>query len=354
MMKRILLVDDESQLLFSIKEYLSRMNYDVTPAESGSEALEKFIEFPPDLIVSDILMEDMDGLEFQRRVSALTGNSIPFIFLTAKSDLRDRLDGLRQGADDYVTKPFEPEELEARIAAVLHRVDQIRRDERRDLEGLRVRILSQVASRLRTPVTSLMAHLNLLLSERFGENQIDQTRYLESALEDASVLSKLINDLSWTATSAAEEEILLRREPIRIAPVVRGAAARAARIASEKNVKLQISCGGLLSGNIDRIAMTRALSGLLEAAVELSPPGTKVRISGVRAREGGLEYVITDGGCSDFGREGSDDMADALDYARRVVKAHGGQITTRREKDDRYSVVIWVPGRVAKHVGRKL
>ena len=353
MAKQILLVDDEPQLLFSLKEYLSHVSYDVVPVESGSEALKKLIESPPDLIVSDILMEDMDGFEFQRRVNALTGNSIPFIFLTAKSNLQDRVDGLRHGADDYITKPFEPEELEARIGAVLHRVEQTRREERRDLESLRTRILSQIGSRLRVPVTSLIAHLNLLLSEKFGTSQLEKERYLESALEDANILRELIGDLSWSATSAAEEEVSLRREPVRIALVVRGAAARAARLADEKNVKLQISCGGLLTGNVDRIAMTRALAGLLEAAVELSPSGTMVRISGVRAHEGGLEYVITDGGCRDSFQDPSDGMADALDFARRVIKAHGGQLTTRTEENGQQSVVIWVPGRVAKHVRRR-
>ena len=353
MEKAILLVDDEPQLLFSVGEFLSRVGYDVTPAESGTEALAKLLDSPPDLIISDIRMENMDGFEFRRRVAALTGDGIPFIFLTAKSELQDRLEGLRGGADDYVTKPFEPEELEARVSAVLNRVSQTRLEDHRDLEGLRGRILAGMASRLRAPATSLMAHLNLLLSERFGQNEAEQERYLWGALRDANVLTELVSDLSW-AGSDVTGELSLKREPIRVAPVVRGAAARAARLAAERSVSLHISCGGLLSGNIDGSAMTRALSGLLHSAVQLSRSGSEVSISATRAPEGGLEFVITDGGYHSRSDElPTSDMADALGFARRVVEGHGGRSAISRKEDGRQSFVIWVPGRVAKHVGRR-
>ena len=353
MRKRILLVDDEPQLLFAIQEYLSRVGYEVAVAESGEEALNLLVESPPDVIISDILMEGMDGFEFQRRVSALTGDSIPFIFLTAKGDLEDRLTGLRGGADDYITKPFEPEELEARIATVLKRVEHTRHEERREIENLRSRILARVASELRAPVTSLVAHMNLLLTERFGENEGEKERYLHSVLEDARLLSRLVNDLSWAASDIGGE-ITLKREPLRIAPIVRGSAAIAARIANEKGITLRISCGGLLSGIIDGAAMSRALSGLLEAAVKLSPPGSQVSITATRAREGGLEFIITDGGCErDSDQEIASEWADSLSFAKQVVKGHGGQLSIRREPDGSQSILIWVPGRIAKHVGRR-
>ena len=352
MTKRILLVDDEPQLLFSVREYLVRLGYDVTSAENGAEALALLVQGPPDLIISDILMEEMDGFEFQRRVSALTGSGIPFIFLTAKGDLKDRLDGLHGGADDYITKPFEPEELQARIAAVIHRVDQTRNDERRELDSLRTRILAEVAGRLRTPITSLVAQISVVLSNRFGEDGTEQARFLKSALQDATVLSELISDLSWAAADIASEPTL-SREPTRVAPIVRSAAASAARLASEKGVDLRISCGGLLSGNIDAAAMTRALSSLLESAVGLSPPGSQVSISASRAREGGLEFSIQDGGIADL-IEGDlpTDVADALEYTRRIVKAHAGRIAIRQEEESQ-SLTIWLPGRIAKHIGRR-
>lgn len=353
--KRILLVDDEPQLLFSVREFLSRLGYEVWPAESGFEALEMLIDAPPDLIVSDILMEGMDGFEFHKRVNALTGETIPFIFLTARGELEDRLQGLRGGADDYIVKPFEPEELEARVAAVFKRMNRTRREERRDSDALRGRILTEVSRQLRAPVTGIMAQLNLLLSERFGEDREKQARYLRSALEDANALGALIHDLSWAADDSAVE-LSLKREPIRVAPVVRGAAAGAARLAGKKGIELKLSCGGLLSANIDGDAMSRALGGLLESVAEVSAPGSEVAIEARRAREGGVEFTITDGGCeqgSNGGQNGSQLSPAALDFARRVVKGHGGEFSTRREDDGRHSILIWLPGRVAKHIGRR-
>ncbi|MBC7236925.1 MAG: hybrid sensor histidine kinase/response regulator, partial [Chloroflexi bacterium] len=268
------------------------------------------------------------------------------------ADLQDRLDGLRGGADDYITKPFEPAELEARIAAVLNRIDQTRREERREIENLRRRILSEVSGRLRTPVTSLMAHMNLMLTDRFGSNLKEQSRYLKSALEDANVLCSLIEDLSWAA-SQEEAELTLKREPLRVAPLVRGAAASAAKAAAEKSINLRISCGGLLSGNLDGTAMSRALAGLLDTAVELSPPGSSVEIAASRAEEGGIKFVITDGGCASNPAARSEALADTWDYARRVVEGHGGQFSIQRDNQGRQSFILWVPGRVAKHVGRR-
>ena len=353
MVKRVLLVDDEPQLRYSVKEFLCRVGYDVTPAENGAQALGLLVDAPPDLIVSDILMEEMDGFEFQKRVHALTADSIPFIFLTAKGELRDRLEGLHGGADDYIIKPFEPEELEARMASVLSRVERTRREEKRDSDGLRNRIAGEISKQLRTPVTSLMAHLNLVLSERCGDDATRQEHYLRNAVEDANALRGLVEDLSWLANEAPEE-MLIKRELLRIAPLVRGAAANAAKLASHKGITLHIACGGLLSAAVDGSALNRALAELLEAVVRYSAPGGTVTISAARTDEGGLEFVITDSGKTAVPEEDPFDLsADALDIARRVVKAHGGRFATRCESDGRRSMVVWLPGRMAKHIGKR-
>ena len=354
MPQTVLLVDDEPQLLFSLNEYLTQAGYLVTPAESGAEALDALVDAPPDFIISDIMMEDMDGFEFQRRVNSLTGDSIPFIFLTARDSVNDCIAGLCNGADDYITKPFEPEELKARIAAIMHRVDQIRREERRDGENLREQIVTEISSRLRVPVTNLMAHLNLLLSERFGDDDQAKRRYLESALQDANALCSLVDDLSQSPDCQTVQSTTLKREPVRIAPIVRRASANAARIANEQGIELRITCGGLLSGNVDGEALTEALAGLLKSAVDFSATGSRVEISARRATEGGIEFVIQDGGRQAYCDEQTNQaQSDALDLARRVVRAHGGQINLERADDGQQCFVIWLPGRVAKHIGKR-
>jgi DNA-binding NarL/FixJ family response regulator len=125
--KKILLVDDDKTLQAVLTRYLEKRGYSVDVVTSGVQGLKLFTQQdPPDLVVSDIMMPGMDGLEFCRRLRATRpGELVPFIFLTAKKDLEDRIQGHIIGADDYITKPFEPLELLAKIQSQLQRTDRI-------------------------------------------------------------------------------------------------------------------------------------------------------------------------------------------------------------------------------------
>ncbi len=121
-MKKVLIVDDDNILRTVLRHYLEQQGYQVEDARSGTEALTVFERYAPDLIVSDVAMPEMDGFEFCRQLrSQPQGQLIPFIFLSAKSDLEDRITGHSTGADDYLTKPFEMKELLAKIEAQLER-----------------------------------------------------------------------------------------------------------------------------------------------------------------------------------------------------------------------------------------
>ncbi len=121
-MKRILLVDDDANLLRVLNRYLTKQGYVVQAASSVQEALRLFELEPPDLIVSDVNLPEVNGLEFCKQVRRRRrGELLPFIFLSGCGAIDDRLAGLRVGADDYLPKPFEPRELVARIEAMLER-----------------------------------------------------------------------------------------------------------------------------------------------------------------------------------------------------------------------------------------
>ena len=120
--KRILVVDDDAKTVELVKLYLNRDGYKVLVAYNGTEALRLAREVRPDLVVLDLMLPGMDGLEV---CSALRAESdVPIIMLTAKTSEQDRLSGLDLGADDYVTKPFSPKELAARVRAVLRRLPE--------------------------------------------------------------------------------------------------------------------------------------------------------------------------------------------------------------------------------------
>ncbi len=124
MSKKIMVVDDEPRLISVVEAYLEQEGFEVATASNGREALFAARETKPDLIILDVMMPEMDGYEFMRlhRKEAET----PIILLTAKVEEDDKVIGLELGADDYVTKPFRPRELVARVRAVLRRSGQTR------------------------------------------------------------------------------------------------------------------------------------------------------------------------------------------------------------------------------------
>ncbi len=124
MSKKILVVDDEPRLVSVVEAYLKQEGFDVATASNGQDAIFVARESKPDLIILDVMMPEMDGFEFMRahRREAET----PIILLTAKVEEDDKVIGLELGADDYVTKPFRPRELVARVRAVLRRAGQTR------------------------------------------------------------------------------------------------------------------------------------------------------------------------------------------------------------------------------------
>jgi DNA-binding response OmpR family regulator len=116
---RILLVDDEQSILTLLSYPLRQDGYEVVRASSGAEALERFAELDFDLVVLDVMMPNIDGLEVTRRMRATS--TVPIIMLTAKTEEIDKVLGLELGADDYITKPFSIREFRSRVKAALRR-----------------------------------------------------------------------------------------------------------------------------------------------------------------------------------------------------------------------------------------
>lgn len=116
---KILIVDDDSHIIEIINFALTKANFEVIEASNGNEALMQFKKYQPDLIVLDIGMPELDGIEVCKEIRRTS--VVPIMFLSAKDEEIDRIIGLEIGADDYVAKPFSPRELVARIKAVLRR-----------------------------------------------------------------------------------------------------------------------------------------------------------------------------------------------------------------------------------------
>ena len=118
-MTRVLIVDDEPAIVRLIRDYLERAGFDVMTASNGEDALQVFARSRPDLVILDLTLPHMDGLDVARAMRR--AGDVPIIMLTARAEEADRVVGLELGADDYVTKPFSAREIVARVRAVLRR-----------------------------------------------------------------------------------------------------------------------------------------------------------------------------------------------------------------------------------------
>lgn len=119
MAEQILIVDDDTRLSAMLSDYLSGSGYATRTAASGLAGLEEIRRNPPDAVILDVMLPDLDGFETCRRIRATS--DVPILMLTAKGEETDRIVGLELGADDYLPKPFNPRELLARLRAILRR-----------------------------------------------------------------------------------------------------------------------------------------------------------------------------------------------------------------------------------------
>ena len=124
-MARVLIVEDSADIAELIKHYLERAGYETTLQSSGRDALLAARQAPPDLVILDVMLPGMDGMQVCQALRAeSTTSAVPILMLTARGEEADRVRGLELGADDYVTKPFSPKELVARVQALLRRADR--------------------------------------------------------------------------------------------------------------------------------------------------------------------------------------------------------------------------------------
>jgi DNA-binding NarL/FixJ family response regulator len=124
--KRLLLIDDDPNLILLVKDYLEFRGYEVITAENGQEALEVLDKETPDMIICDVMMPQMDGYSLVEHVRKNPRtNWIPVLFLSAKGQSQDRVKGLNTGADVYMVKPFEPEELVAQVESSLKQASRL-------------------------------------------------------------------------------------------------------------------------------------------------------------------------------------------------------------------------------------
>lgn len=179
--KKILVVDDEDTIRDVLRRYLEREGFAVREAADGYTALDALRDDPPDLIVLDLMLPGIDGLTLTRQIHA--HKRIPIIMLTARGETSDRIRGLDQGADDYMAKPFSPQEVVSRVKAVLRRAGEPTSESIQPLEfeGLRLDLAAHTLTLAGQPVALTAKEFELLwFFARHPRQVFTRTQLLDS------------------------------------------------------------------------------------------------------------------------------------------------------------------------------
>jgi two-component system sensor histidine kinase/response regulator len=299
----IMVVEDDLNLLEGIQTVLELEHYEVISVENGKQALETLRAHTrqPDLIVSDIMMPHMNGLELLREVrKERAWIRIPFIFLTALSERPDIHRGKMLGVDDYLTKPFDAEDLIVAVDSRLRRHHALNELHRTAMRDLKRTILTILNHEFRTPLTFVVAYSDMLNDTgNYPANGDDMMLFLRGVSAGAARLRRLIENfihLVEMETGDAEQMYMVRRAPIvNIYELLNGSVEAAKQTADyPPNIVLCVN-EELPPFIADAAYLQMALVHLLDNAIKFSPPGAPINI-GARTFEGYLVLSVEDHG----------------------------------------------------------
>ncbi len=299
----ILVIDDEPNLLIGVAALLKRDGYIVLVASNGNEGLDIARSSKPDLILSDIMMPPPNGFEVRRLLGLDPElSTIPFIFLTAKTGVEDRISGIRDGADDYITKPFNPEELVARIETVFRRVkaeqtrgqDEMKKLAEQEMEKLRREITQNFHHEFRTPLVNVMMPLELAVADKF-KNPEEQLHFVKMALANLEYLDSLVTDMV-IITSLDEHNLNTTRQLIdRDVHIIKPIKKRMERY-KRKNIQLTLNVQIDSDIRMPRKEFTQSILHLADNAFKFSREDGKVEIEICSTGDGGVVVDVIDAG----------------------------------------------------------
>jgi len=299
----ILIVDDEPALRLGLAAKIKRQGYNVVTAADGSEGMQKAKDVLPDLILSDVMMPPPNGFEMRKLMSEDPQlASIPFIFLTARSAVDDRVTSIRDGADDYITKPFVTDELLARIEAVLRRVktarargrEEMREFARRDMDKLKQEILQNFHHEMRTPLTNIVMPLELIVNNKFDDPE-EQVRFLRIALSNADRLESLVTDFVLL-TNIDHGNLNGIRQTIDVNNHILSPVRKRLERYQSKNIQFIPDITLLGAVTAPRREFTHALVHLVDNALKFSPDGGQVKLMVESAEDGSAAITVHDEG----------------------------------------------------------
>ncbi len=326
---RILVVEDHGLLLQALAGLLESHGYVVDTAENGVEALARMREAKPDLILSDIMMPQMDGYTFYKEVrSHPNWVRIPFIFLTARGQHEDIKRGKALGVEDYLTKPFDTEEVIIAVRSRLERAAALQEASEMEFEQLKQEIVNVLSHELRTPLTYISGYTELALEDATNLSTDELISFLAGIKKGADRLRKLVENLllgvQIDTQRCAEEYNTFAKVQKGIGEVVRQTAKAYEAQAREKSIRINVE----ISPDLPPVRMYRpflsdALSRIIDNAIKFTaetPAQITVR---AKATDEWVDITVSDQGIG-INPEHVDDIFRRLQQSDRAKTEQQG------------------------------
>lgn len=336
---RILIVDDDKLNVMILEEILQE-KFSLAKAYSGKEAIEKAEEFKPDIVLLDIMMPQMDGYEVCRKLKEnRTLSFVKIILISAKNMLSERLQGYDVGADDYIVKPFEPEEVLAKVKVFL------RLKSTEDINRAKENLLNLFSHETRTPLNAIIGFATILLnSKNLNRQELESANHiLESGQQLLDFVNKtiLLNDFKKGNKTGNMQKLDLME-------IVHTSLADAQKNATGKKLKVKkIFPDYKIFSDADRELLLFSIKCLIDNAIKFSPENGPVEIS-VSEDEKNLILKICDSGpgiethrlnqiFSEFSIEDIEhhDRGHGLSLAlvKHIADLHGGQVMAENNSE---------------------
>lgn len=356
---KVLVIDDEEIARISCQRVLRREGIQVTLSASGREGLEILMREPHDLVLVDLKMPEMDGVEVARRIQHYDEN-IVVIIITGYATIESAVAVMKEGAYDYLPKPFTPDELLIVVRRGLEkrRLDRESRALREEKEAMERNFITMVTHQLRSPLAAIFQYIEVLLSDIGGELSEIQREMLERARERLDGLLQLIND--WLDMSRIQTgEILHRLQPVKLSECVDAALAGVELAAKEKNVQIITNIpADLPDVRADTDTFREVLSNIICNAIKYNRVDGSVNIS-ARQQPEWVVLEVKDSGLGidekeipfifdQFYRSKAKEVRKmegtglGLAIAHKIVRAHGGKIevSSRLGEGTTFSIFI--------------
>lgn len=276
----VLVIEDDLPVQQNIQDLLELEGYQVLTANNGSHGLHLALSHQPDLVLCDIMMPQVDGYQVLRHLQQDPHvRHIPFIFLTAKTDLNELRCGMNLGADDYITKPFTRQALLGAIQVRLRRSEAIQQMQSeitllRQLNLFKVLLLGGVSHHLRRPLANIKMAIEMLTQPLGSEKQ---QQYLTILRQECVRGTHLVDDLlEWQRLEL--HTYTLKPEQVEGVMLLEMVLQRFQRDVEERQLRLQIKTPAQLHLQTDRACLNRILIDLMQFALVKTPPGGEISI----------------------------------------------------------------------------